>query len=133
MPTQSLYNHLLTPLPHSPHVLSAHIYIFTEEDLFACSVTPQWEEFMKFQIQRARDYYAEAGKGIAMLAPDARFAVRASLDLYRYMFRVCVSVSVSHVSVSRVSGRVPEGRRTLYILHHLTPSAHQSSRIAVLS
>ena len=37
---------------------------------------------MKFQIKRARDYYQLAKEGIPMLAPDARFAVQASLDLY---------------------------------------------------
>ncbi len=54
----------------------------TEEDLFECKVTPKWVDFIKFQIARARDYYKEAAKGIPMLAPDARFAVQASLDLY---------------------------------------------------
>merc|ERR1712224_226692 len=37
---------------------------------------------MKFQIARARQWYKEAADGIPMLAPDARFAVQASLDLY---------------------------------------------------
>lgn len=32
----------------------------TEEDLFKCEVTPKYVEFMKFQIQRARDYYKKA-------------------------------------------------------------------------
>jgi len=54
----------------------------TEEDLFKCEVTPKYKIFMKFQIQRARDYYAKAKAGIPMLAPNARFAVQASLDLY---------------------------------------------------
>lgn len=54
----------------------------TEEDLFRCKVTPKYIEFMKFQIDRARKYYRIAHTGIAMLAPDARLAVRASLDLY---------------------------------------------------
>ena len=54
----------------------------TEDDLFACEVTPQYVEFMKFQIARARDYYNRAKEGIPMLAPGGRFAVQASLDLY---------------------------------------------------
>merc|ERR1719262_226668 len=54
----------------------------TEEDLFACKVTEKYKKFLKFQIARARDYYAQASHGIPMLAPNARFAVRASLDLY---------------------------------------------------
>jgi len=54
----------------------------TEEDLFARKVTEKYEKFMKFQIARARQWYEEAAEGIPMLAPDARFAVQASLDLY---------------------------------------------------
>merc|ERR1719221_623255 len=45
-------------------------------------VTDKYKTFLKFQIARAREYYAEAERGIPMLAPDARLAVRASLDLY---------------------------------------------------
>jgi len=54
----------------------------SEEDLFKCRVTPKYKEFMKFQIARARHYYTKAKEGVPMLAPDARFAVQASLDLY---------------------------------------------------
>ena len=54
----------------------------TEEDLFACKVTPQYQAFMQFQIARARDYYSQAKAGIKMLAPGGRLAVQASLDLY---------------------------------------------------
>eukprot|EP00747_Dinoflagellata_sp_TGD_P153571 gnl/TRDRNA2_/TRDRNA2_177409_c0_seq3.p1 gnl/TRDRNA2_/TRDRNA2_177409_c0~~gnl/TRDRNA2_/TRDRNA2_177409_c0_seq3.p1 ORF type:complete len:496 (+),score=68.50 gnl/TRDRNA2_/TRDRNA2_177409_c0_seq3:94-1488(+) len=54
----------------------------TEEDLSAGVVTEKYKDFIKFQIARARAYYKEAEKGISMLNPTARFAVRASLDLY---------------------------------------------------
>jgi phytoene synthase len=54
----------------------------TEEDLFARKVDDKYKKFMKWQIARARAYYAEAANGIPMLAPDARFAVQASQDLY---------------------------------------------------
>eukprot|EP01038_Epipyxis_sp_PR26KG_P005806 gene5806-8012_t len=57
-------------------------YGITEEELAQCKVTPKYKEFMKFQIQRARDYYTIAREGVPMLAPSARFAVQASLDLY---------------------------------------------------
>jgi len=54
----------------------------TEEDLFSLQVTDKYKKFMKFQIARAREYYVEASNGIPLLAPDARFAVQASQDLY---------------------------------------------------
>lgn len=60
----------------------------TEEDIFQCQVTPKYKEFMKFQIQRARDYYKLAEEGVPMLAPEARFAVQASLDLYSRILNV---------------------------------------------
>ena len=37
---------------------------------------------LKFQIQRARDWYQKAEDGIPMLAPDAQLPIRASLDMY---------------------------------------------------
>ncbi len=46
-------------------------------------VWPQWRELMRFQIERNRRLYAEAQPGIAMLAPDGRFAIAAAADLYR--------------------------------------------------
>ena len=72
MSALSLRHFLLAPArpPHTPTP-------FTR-----VQVTPRYKDFMKFQIQRARDYYALAKRGIPMLAPDARFAVQASLDLY---------------------------------------------------
>jgi len=54
----------------------------TEQDIFSCKVTPKYKDMMNFQIKRARDYYKLAEQGVPMLAPDARFAVQASLDLY---------------------------------------------------
>jgi len=60
----------------------------SEDDLFRCEVTPQYVAFMKFQIERAREYYRRAQVGIPMLAKDARFAVQASLDLYSRILTV---------------------------------------------
>jgi 15-cis-phytoene synthase len=60
----------------------------TEEDIFNCEVTPKYKKFIKFQIQRARDYYRIAEEGVPMLAPEARFAVQASLDLYSRILNV---------------------------------------------
>lgn len=54
-----------------------------ESDLFAGQVTPRWRQFMRFQILRARQLYAEAAPGIRLLKPDGRLAVAAALDVYR--------------------------------------------------
>jgi phytoene synthase len=46
-------------------------------------VTPQWAEFMRFQIARNRMLYEEALPGIALLHPDGRFAIGGAAELYR--------------------------------------------------
>lgn len=55
----------------------------SEADLARGVVTDRWRAFMRFQIKRNRELYAEAIPGIALLAPDGRFAITAAADLYR--------------------------------------------------
>jgi phytoene synthase len=47
------------------------------------TVTPQWRDFMRFQIERNRQLYAEAWPGIELLHPDGRFAIATAADFYR--------------------------------------------------
>ncbi len=54
----------------------------TEDDVLRGGLTPNFIELLKFQIRRARDYYREADKGIAMLSPDSRFTVYLSSRIY---------------------------------------------------
>lgn len=46
-----------------------------EWDLRDGGITPEFREFMKFQIKRARSYYDSANAGIAMLEHDSRLTV----------------------------------------------------------
>jgi phytoene synthase len=43
----------------------------------------RWREFMKFQVDRARQIYEEAWAGINMLHPQGRFSVAAAASFYR--------------------------------------------------
>jgi phytoene synthase len=54
-----------------------------EEDVAAGTVDKRWRAFMRFQIARARNLYAEALPGIAFLHPEGRFAVSAAASLYK--------------------------------------------------
>jgi 15-cis-phytoene synthase len=54
----------------------------TEEQLFAQHVDEKYRDLMKFQIERARMYYARARRGVFMLAPESRLPVQSSLDAY---------------------------------------------------
>lgn len=56
---------------------------YTEEDLMNGVVDDRWRELMKFQIRRARQFFAQSEVGIRQLSRDARFPVWSALMLYR--------------------------------------------------
>lgn len=51
-------------------------------DIFANKFDEKFIEMMKFQISRARDYYAKAEKGIPFLSADTRFCVLLASRIY---------------------------------------------------
>ena len=55
----------------------------TETDVAGGCVNERWRAFMRFQIARVRALYAEAQPGIALLAPEGRFAIAAASGLYQ--------------------------------------------------
>ncbi len=57
-------------------------FAISEDDIAAGRPTAQWRALMDFQITRARQFYSQAGPGIAMLHEDGRFAVAAASALY---------------------------------------------------
>jgi len=54
----------------------------TEADIAQSRVDHHWQNFMRFQIARARRLYAEALPGVAMLNRQGRFAIAAAAELY---------------------------------------------------
>ncbi len=65
-----------------PQVELAQFQI-SEEQLAQGLVNRNWRNFMRFQIDRTRQIYAEAWPGIAMLSPHGRLAVAAAATFYR--------------------------------------------------
>jgi 15-cis-phytoene synthase len=53
-----------------------------EEDIAAGRVTENWRQFMKFQIERARELYATSLPGVKLLDKSGRFATYAAGILY---------------------------------------------------
>jgi 15-cis-phytoene synthase len=53
-----------------------------ESDIANGIVTPEWREFMRYQIRRNRELYAESIDGISLLHPNGRFAIAAAAKLY---------------------------------------------------
>jgi phytoene synthase len=56
---------------------------YSESELMAGTLNDSWRELMRFQLARARDWFARSEAGVRWLAPDARWPVWASLRLYR--------------------------------------------------
>lgn len=61
------------------------LYFFdlTEDDVAYGRMSDRWRTFMRFQIARTRQIYAEAWPGIAMLHRDGRLAIAAAASFYR--------------------------------------------------
>ena len=54
----------------------------SEKQIFAGELNENFINLMKFEIKRARNYYAEAEKGIPLLEKDTRFTVLLAARLY---------------------------------------------------
>ncbi|MBA3920427.1 MAG: phytoene synthase [Nostocaceae cyanobacterium] len=61
---------------------------YTEQDLFLGVVDDRWRALMRFQIQRTREFYDQAERGISRLSPDARWPVWAALMHYSRILAV---------------------------------------------
>ncbi len=59
----------------------------TEEALAAGRVTVGFRQLMQFEAERARQYYASAMPGIALLRPEGRFAVEIAARVYAGILR----------------------------------------------
>ncbi|WP_369801641.1 phytoene synthase [Cyanobium sp. NIES-981] len=56
---------------------------YGEDQLMTGVVNDNWRALMRFQVDRARQWFARSEAGVRWLAPDARWPVWASLRLYR--------------------------------------------------
>lgn len=54
----------------------------TEQQILDKKIDENYINLMKFEIARARMYYARALRGVEMLSPDSRMPVQLSLDAY---------------------------------------------------
>ena len=59
----------------------------SERHIFDEIMTPQMRALMKFQIERADRYYAEAIPGISLLNTDSQYAIYSAAKIYRGILR----------------------------------------------
>ena len=59
----------------------------TEQDIFTEKMTPQLADLIKFQIERADQYYTEAMPGIPFLKTESQYAIYSAAKIYRGILR----------------------------------------------
>ena len=59
----------------------------TEQDIFEEKMTPQLRALMKFQVERAHQYYTEAIPGISLLKTESQYAIYSAARIYRGILR----------------------------------------------
>lgn len=64
-----------------------HKFNVSEDQIFANKYNENFVELIKFQINRANNYYAIAEKGIALLAKDTRFTVLLASRIYKQILQ----------------------------------------------
>ena len=85
---------------------------YSEKDLLNGVVDERWRNLMRFQIARARQFFADAEHGVSLLSPDARFPVWAALMLYRGILEV---IEKNQYDVFTQRAYVPSWRKMLYL------------------
>ncbi len=83
---------------------------YSERDLFNYVIDERWIALMDYEIQRARELYAQAERGIPTLQPDSRWPVAASLMLYRQILN---AIERNHYQVFRTRAYVSTLRKAL--------------------
>ena len=58
-----------------------------EQDIFNEKMTPQLRALMKFQVERADQYYTEAMPGISLLKTESQHAIYSAAKIYRGILR----------------------------------------------
>ena len=59
----------------------------TAADIFNEKMTPQLRALMKFQVERADQYYTEAIPGISLLKTESQYAIYSAARIYRGILR----------------------------------------------
>lgn len=88
------------------------LFNYTEQELLEGVVDERWQELMRFQIQRARKFYAKAAKGIGVLSADVRWPVWAATIQYSKILDV---IERNQYDVFQQRAYVSTPRKLLYL------------------
>ena len=85
---------------------------YSEEDLFKGVIDERWRSLMRFEIERAKQYFKQAEKGIKALNTDSRWPVWASLMIYQGILDY---IEKNQYDVFNQRAFVPKPRKILYL------------------
>lgn len=85
---------------------------YREEDLFNGVINENWRQLMKFEIERAREFYHQAEQGIRELSRDSRWPVWTALMLYQGILDV---IERNQYDVFNRRAFVPKAEKFLYL------------------
>jgi phytoene synthase len=85
---------------------------YSEADLFKGVIDQRWRDLMRFEIQRAKQYFNDAERGIRALHPDSRYPVWAALMLYQGILDV---IEANDYDVFNRRAFVPTPKKMLYL------------------
>ncbi len=88
------------------------LFNYSEEDLHNHVIDDRWRELMRFEIDRARQYYQQAEKGIRALSRDSRWPVWSALMLYQGILDV---IEANGYDVFNKRAFVPTPQKMLYL------------------
>ncbi|NCO77721.1 MAG: phytoene synthase [Cyanobacteria bacterium] len=85
---------------------------YTEEELFKGVIDDRWCNLMQFQIDRAKEYYESAERGIKALNSDGRWPVWSALMLYQGILDI---IAKNNYDVFNRRAFVPTPNKMLYL------------------
>ena len=85
---------------------------YSEEELFKGVIDERWRSLMRFEIERAKQYFKQAEKGIKALNTDSRWPVWASLMIYQGILDY---IEKNQYDVFNQRAFVPKPRKILYL------------------
>lgn len=88
--------------------------------LDARRVTEPWRRLMRYEIARARDYYASADRGIAYLPASSARCIRAARCLYS---EILDRIEESDYDVFSRRARVPSWRKAVVVARSIRPGS----------
>jgi phytoene synthase len=103
----------------------------SETDIARATMDERWRAFMRFQVGRARQLFAEALPGVALLNPGGRLAIGAAAELYQAILddieanRYDVLSRHAHTSDTRKLALLPGIWWRARFGHYPTPAKNQ--------